>query len=261
MKIAIPIFEGENRLSINSAYLNYVAKAGLDPVLVCGLNNLQEVAVQCDGLLLPGGIDLEPTFYGEDNVASDSCDPEKDDFERRLLYAFVGVNKKVFGICRGFQLMVREFLHCNQNKCAGMTFFQHINGHSLAQSRSAKRSTPTHSVSANMKQLYGLQQEKKLSNIFVNSMHHQALMVNGPQNVTKIVDQHNHIKCLAITDFNAPDLNGGSWFIAEAVDIKLDGAPLRGVQWHPEELMDTALLTHFFIGEANVGGVAGAAQV
>lgn len=255
MKVALPIFEGDNRLGINAAYVQYVAKAGFEPVLLCGLNNIQAAAQECIGLLLPGGIDIEPTFYGEDNFGSDSCDPEKDDFERKVLHAFVAAHKKVFGICRGHQLIVREFLHVFHEACEGMSFWQHINGHSLAQARNAKRTTPTHSVTINTQQLYGVQQEKKLSTIFVNSMHHQALLINGPNNLSKVIDQDNYIKCIGVTNFSAPTSKDENWLIAEAVDVKLNGSLLRGVQWHPEELMDVGLLTHFYTGVANVAGV------
>ena len=63
--------------------------------------------------------------------------------------------KKVFGICRGFQLMVREFILVNDAKVSGISFYQHINDHSLARGRDISRSTPSHNINANVKALYG----------------------------------------------------------------------------------------------------------
>jgi putative glutamine amidotransferase len=255
VRIALPIFEVDGRLSINFAYVQYIAKAGFEPVLVNNLNDLQKTAKECDGLLLPGGVDIEPTFYGENNFGSENCDLERDDFERKILHTFLAENKKVFGICRGYQLIVREFLHVFHEECVGMSFWQHINGHSLAQTRNIKRNVTTHNVTINTQQLYGIKQDKKLSTIFVNSMHHQALLVDGPHNLSKVINKDNYIKCIGVTDFSSPTSKEENWLIAEAVEIKLEGSLMRGVQWHPEELEDVGLLTNFFTGVANVGGI------
>lgn len=250
MRIAIPVFDGDNRLSVNAAYVAYVKAAGFEPVLVTGANDLQGMAAFCDGLLLPGGIDIEPTFYGEDNFGSEGCDPEKDDFERRVFHSFLGVGKKVFGICRGHQLIVREFLHVFAEQCQGLSFWQHINNHSLAQGRNAKRSTPTHSITINPQILYGFPDAPKLGSIFVNSMHHQALLADGNKNLTKVIDANNYLKCIGITNFGSPATKDNDWLVVEAVEIKLNGVVLRSVQWHPEELMDVGLLTQYFAGVA-----------
>ncbi len=255
MKIALPIFDGGTRLGINSVYVHFISNAGFEPFLVTSANDFKKVATECDGLLLPGGIDVEPTFYGEDNFGSENCDPEKDDFDRRLLHAFIAEGKKVFGICRGHQLIVKEFLHVFHDACQGMSFWQHINNHALATARSAKRSTPTHSVTVNPAILYGLHDGQKLSNIFTNSMHHQALLVDGTKNLSKVIDANNFIKCIGVTPFGAPTSKENDWLVVEAVDIKLNGVLMRGVQWHPEELMDIGLLTHYFAGVAKADGV------
>lgn len=249
MKIAIPEFAGDTTCSINTAYLNFVASAGLEPILFSQFNDIENIALVCDGLLLPGGIDLEPTFYGEDNVGSNSCNPEKDDFERQVLHAFVAQGKKVFGICRGFQLIVREFLQEFEVMCNNLVFYQHVNNHSLAADRGAKRSTPTHSVVANVAALYGNNLGKD-AKLFVNSMHHQAL-VGNKKSLNVVVNAENSLTGVAITKFGAPSTPAGLYII-EAVDVVLAGAKLRGIQWHPEELMDAALLITFF-GEENNG--------
>jgi len=248
MKIAVPIFSGDTRLSINTAYLNYVKSANMEPILVNEFNNLQEIAQVCDGLLLPGGIDIEPTWYGEENEASDGCDPERDDFERAVFHAFINNEKKVFGICRGFQLMVREFLNEYKDGCKGLYYCQHINGHSLASSRNARRSTPTHSVSIVTKALYNIPavEGKKSSRMFVNSMHHQALLAE-PHRFSFVIQQNEaSFHCIAASDAGiSKEMNMA---VVEAADMMFHGVTVRGVQWHPEELLDVALLTNYFTG-------------
>ena len=246
MKIAIPDFAGDVTCSINTAYLKFVQGAGYEPVLFSQFSDIQGVAAECAGLLLPGGIDVEPTFYGDDNYGSHNCKSDKDDLERKALRAFVAEGKKVFGICRGFQLMVREFIHQYEKECTSVAFYQHINGHSLASDRNAQRSTPTHSVKANVAKMYNADAPKG-AKIFVNSMHHQALLANK-KHTQVLVDNDNSMVPLATTDFGAPTTPAGL-IIIEAVDIRMEGVHLRGVQWHPEELMDVGLL-HTFFNEA-----------
>lgn len=248
MKIAIPDFAGDVTCTINTAYLKYVNEAGFEPVLFSQYSDIVAIAAECDGLLLPGGIDVEPTFYGEDNFASHNCKPEKDDFERQALHAFLALGKGVFGICRGFQLMVREFIRANEEQCTHMFFYQHVNSHSLANDRNALRSTPTHSVGANVGALYGADNHQDVD-IFINSIHHQALVAKK-KHLAVNVDANNYMKSLAITSFGAPTTPAGL-VVVEAVDIKMQGVKIRGVQWHPEELMDTALLTNYFQEEHN----------
>lgn len=249
MNVGIVGFGAKEATSINTAYLAYMQAAGLNPVIITKENNLPAMVDMCEGLLLPGGVDLEPTFYGENNIASSACSPERDNFERHLLGLFIGNNKKVFGICRGFQLIVREFLRLFENNIKDLNhdFFQHINEHNLVNSRGVARNIPTHHIKANMKALYLLDSPEK--NIFVNSIHHQGLVCTGNPHI--LVDDNNYLKALAITDFSAPKVGTKTSIIIEAVDVKINGTLLRGVQWHPEELMDVNLLKVFFLNKHN----------
>lgn len=242
MKIGITVAKSKTQVFLNQAYVDYVVKSGFDPVLINDYNDLEAMSEFCDGLLLPGGIDLEPTFYGEDNLASTSCDPERDDFERQAFQSFLMRGKRVFGICRGFQLIVREFIA--KNGIPNAKFYQHINEHSLSNSRSAKRSTPTHSVYCNRQALYN---EKEYADMFVNSMHHQALMAIKPIYCT--FKNGDSIKEVATSNFGLKSKS--KEHIVEGVAVTMDGSTVLGVQWHPEELLDTALLHTFFTNKDN----------
>ena len=59
----------------------------------------------CDGLLLPGGGDLEPWHYGQENMASHGLEPQRDWEEMELLEWFTTRKKPVLGICRGMQVI------------------------------------------------------------------------------------------------------------------------------------------------------------
>lgn len=59
----------------------------------------------CHGLLLPGGADLDPLLYGQQNQGSRGIDPELDRAELALARQFVESGRPVLGICRGLQVL------------------------------------------------------------------------------------------------------------------------------------------------------------
>ena len=257
MKIAMPISPSKTQYFINQAYIEYVTGAGYDPILVAPGNNVEATALECDGLLLPGGIDIDPIFYEEDNINSFQSDPEKDNFERELFYAFKGAGKLVFGICRGLQLIMREFLrHDPKLAEKRYTFYQHINKHALVNDLSIARTQPSHSVAALKNRLYG-EEHTKATKMFVNSMHHQCVLVDLPNSKNKqkpLLLTTDNITILAFTRVGLDDKD--TEVVVEAFEIRnWLGGGIRAVQWHPEELMDYALL-HTFFGTAENAGNA-----
>lgn len=253
MNIAIPIGTAEEKFSINRAYVNYVAGAGYEPLLVSLKNNVNNVAKLADGLLLPGGIDIDPMAYGEDNWGSFYCDPAKDQFERELLWAFAIAGKPVFGICRGFQLIAREYMHhaadlqVTKKKTLAdrMSFRQHVDSHEMTGHFHLFRTIKHHFVDARVDALYGVD-EKMPVDLGVNSMHHQAVYLDMSEVwlATKSNKISQHAKALAWTDRGLDEDEG---VICEALIIEgWSNAPLMGVQWHPEELEDYNLLRNFF---------------
>lgn len=86
------------------SFTNYIeALKGNDIEALVGLD-INE-AIKCDGLLLPGGGDIDPVYYGEEMDGSDEPDRELDKAQRDILDAFVKAKKPILGICRGIQLI------------------------------------------------------------------------------------------------------------------------------------------------------------
>ena len=56
------------------------------------------------GLILAGGADMDPAFFGQDNWASEGIDRDRDEAELALLDWFLSQGKPVLGICRGHQV-------------------------------------------------------------------------------------------------------------------------------------------------------------
>ncbi len=77
----------------------------------------------CDALLLPGGGDMEPWRYGQENTASRGLEPERDAAELALLERFAAAGKPALGICRGAQVI---------NVFFGGTLCQDLPGHAAA---------------------------------------------------------------------------------------------------------------------------------
>lgn len=85
-----------------------------------GRPRCEGVPEDCAALLLPGGGDMEPWRYGQDNAASRNLDPARDALELDLLDRFTSLRKPVLGICRGMQSV---------NVFFGGTLLQDIPGH------------------------------------------------------------------------------------------------------------------------------------
>jgi len=90
----------------NELYATEIARHGGTPALLDVATPPQErdrLLAEMDGLLLSGGVDIDPALYGEPASGADEIDRPRDELElaawreaeRRLL--------PVFGICRGFQ--------------------------------------------------------------------------------------------------------------------------------------------------------------
>ncbi len=58
-----------------------------------------------DGLVIPGGTDINPARYGEPNKGSVGIDNSLDALQLKLIDQFVKAKKPVFGVCRGVQLI------------------------------------------------------------------------------------------------------------------------------------------------------------
>lgn len=202
--------------TITKAYYHCVERAGGAPVVFPPTTDETILKAQLeavDGLLFTGGADLNPLLWGEEpSPKLGSINAERDRSE--LLLAKLAYNRNVpmFGICRGLQTLVAAF---------GGKIMQDISDkQTIKHSQDTVRSEPTHSV------IYKAYPESHISPLpwegqgggAVNSFHHQVAMEAGP--------------CFTVTA-TSPD-----GFI-EAVESN-EHKPIVAVQWHPENLYDSA---------------------
>ena len=93
-----------------------VREMGVDAVIVTGGYDPS----QYDGIIIPGGGDLDPSRYGQANTGSSNIDNALDDRQIDAVKRSAEAGKPVLGICKGIQLV---------NVTFGGTLNQNIGGH------------------------------------------------------------------------------------------------------------------------------------
>lgn len=189
-----------------SKYMESLARAGAGMRWVELSDPEQAVqdALTCDGLLLPGGGDMDPKFYGQERIpACDEPNLLRDAAEPLLLRAFLAADKPVLGICRGIQVM---------NAVLGGDLYQDIKPfeHLPHNDHWAKVHTVTVRRGTLLSRILGQ------DTVLVNSQHHQAVDRVAPGFTLAALSEDG---------------------IVEAIE-KPDAGFCLGVQWHPEWLSD-----------------------
>ncbi len=124
-----------------------------------------EQAMDCHGLLLPGGDDVDPARYGRKKTGKcGKTDPRRDEAETILLEKFLATGRPFWGICRGEQMM---------NVFFGGTLYQDIKElQKDTHSSMVQRKKGSHWVTIERGSL--LHSIVGTDRLFVNSLHHQA---------------------------------------------------------------------------------------
>ena len=179
-------------------------QAYVDAVKACGAHaevNASYDNNEFDGLILCGGSDVHPAYYGREINGSVNINENRDRTEMAAAKTFLKAGKPILGICRGMQLL---------NVALGGTLIQHLPTTDEHRSHDDSRSL-THEVLAIegglFHSLYG-------ERFHVNTLHHQAIDDLGTGlRATMIHERDNVIE-----------------------GVEHEQLPCFGVQWHPERI-------------------------
>lgn len=152
-----------------SRYADAIREAGGDPLLIdpeASAAKRADAFAGMDGLLLPGGADLDPALYGQPPDPRTQVEPGRDELEQGAWEAALARELPVLGVCRGMQAI---------NVFSGGALIQHVEGHDSPTWPSAQATPHPVRVVAGSRfaAILGLDPGDEL--IEVNSYHHQAL--------------------------------------------------------------------------------------
>ncbi|MBR5247910.1 MAG: gamma-glutamyl-gamma-aminobutyrate hydrolase family protein [Lachnospiraceae bacterium] len=155
--------------------------------------------ISCDGVLLPGGGDITPAFFGEHNKGSRNIDTELDIIQLQATDYCIRYKLPLLGICKGMQVI---------NVAFGGTIIQDLpTAHLHKYMERDQYHTTDIAPDSFLSKLYG-------SKMTVNSAHHQGIGKIGKQ--LRPIQWCPEDQC-----------------IEAIVHEKL---PIIGLQWHPERL-------------------------
>jgi putative glutamine amidotransferase len=170
----------------------------------------RDLAAQARGLVLSGGIDIDPARYGEAARPDAKLDVnlERDELEWNLLDLARDRRLPVWGVCRGLQVL---------NVYLGGTLWQDLPSQLSSEIDHYQRERPdllAHPVE--VIEPGAPIAERLVDDVQVNSRHHQAIRRAAEGLVPVALSPDGLIE--------AAVLDRGGWWV-------------RGVQWHPENLV------------------------
>lgn len=170
-----------------------------------------------DGLVLAGGVDVDPATYGEER--HETTDPpcvERDRFELALVRAAIAIDLPVLAICRGMQIL---------NVALGGTLHQHLpesHGHEEHRRRLGQFEGADHPVTL---------EPGSLAAMVAGETHHRTL-------------SHHHQGLAALG--SGLTVTGTSEYDPVPEAVELGGCSfVLGVQWHPEVDPDSTVIARF----------------
>ena len=193
-------------------YINWLkANDDIEIIRLSAEDNNIAALENCDGLVLSGGIDIQPNFYkyplSDYANAPNAFKPERDVFEMKAYQTAIENNIPVLGICRGFQL-----INCAESGSLKQDLGTALNEKHWSKGQSTDK---LHEViieeNSLLKNIAGVEEG------MVNSAHHQAIERLGDALIANCKSGDGTIE-------------GFEW------KDKSDKPFMLAVQWHPERM-------------------------
>jgi putative glutamine amidotransferase len=214
VKEDVPVI-GVTRCSRLDDYLASIERSGARPRVLEVSESPRAVLQTVSGVLLTGGGDVDPTFYGEDRHETvEDAEPGRDEFEIDLARRAIEEDVPLLAICRGAQVL---------NVAAGGTLVQDIPtavttdlAHSVTEPKNGVAHDIQVATDSRLHSALGSAVSASCA-CRVNSRHHQSVGKLG-----------QNLKASA----TAPD------GVIEGIEAP-DATFCLGVQWHPENFWRT----------------------
>ena len=193
---------------VNKSYIDSVIRSSGIPFIMPIVEDdkiIRGMIENVDGIIMTGGVDVHPFRFNEEPIEKiGTISAERDEFDFKVMKYAVEMNKPIFGICRGIQVINVHF---------GGTLIQDIPSQrntNILHSQTAEYHIATHKINIVKDTIiYDMLGETSE----VNSFHHQAI--------------DNLAKDFKVT---ATSKDG----MVEAIEYKKKDSFILGVQWHPE---------------------------
>lgn len=205
--IGISCSNSESSSSVSKSYCNAVTRSGGVAVMIpvtTDSTTLREVLSYLDGIIMTGGGDIHPSYFGEKMVPEcGTPDATRDKYDIHLIKMASQQCIPMLGICRGEQLI---------NVAFGGTLFQDLPsqypGDTLLQHRNVNHLVITDPTSW-IASITGVDSFES------NTYHHQA-----------------------VKDI-APGFKVTGWSKDRVIEVieNVEGYPIWGLQFHPEKMM------------------------
>ncbi len=214
LNMAVGELNGREIEYLNSEYAMRVSAAGAVPMLCPSIEKpelIESLLDVADGVLLIGGKDYDPRFYGEKPHPKTAMTRKRPEFDLVLARAALRREVPILGICAGCQLL---------NIVTGGKIIQHLDN------VGEHTNGVTHAAKVTAVGFFGRALGKKVgSEVAVNSFHHQAVdpakLAPGAEVAARCGD------------------------VVEAIEFS--GPVFRiGLQWHPERIPDDEHRKNFF---------------
>ena len=205
-----PLTIGVTRCSKLDDYVTSVEQTGARARVLEVTESPRKVVAEIDGVLLTGGGDVDPVFYGEDrHPLTHDAEPGRDEFEIDLARRAMSDGVPLLAICRGAQVL---------NVAAGGTLVQDIPSSvdsDLSHAITEPKDLACHAISivagTRLASVLGDRMDAACG-CRVNSRHHQSVGKTGDGLVVSARAEDG---------------------VVEAIE-KPDVPFCIGVQWHPE---------------------------
>lgn len=196
---------------INEAYISALLDSGAIPFIIPSIEDKEAIDLllsSVDGILIPGGADVDPSLYGEENEGlSQKTDKDQDLFQKDIILRALDMHKCIMGICRGHQIV---------NVALGGKLFQDIQSqvpNATSHKDIHKAYTTSHTIRIEENSM--LRHAVGSTMMKVNTLHHQAVRIPGY------------------------GLAASAWADDGLIEATEDRKRrIITVQWHPEALQD-----------------------